>query len=91
MRFPIILDDPNDFGAALFRLYKKMAPGQVRMYCYPVGVAKSKNKAYKMMNKVGDEELFFLLSVRLALIKFARSCKKEEEFWDCLLRSDHTA
>ena len=53
LRFPIILDDPNDFGAALLRLYNKMSPGQVRMYCYPVV-----NKANKM-RKVGEKDLHF--------------------------------
>jgi hypothetical protein len=55
LRFPIIHDDPNDFGAAVYRLYKKMSPGQIRMYCYPVT---DKMKANKRI-KLGEKDIFF--------------------------------
>ena len=33
LRFPIVPEDPADFGASLERYVRKMAPGQLRMYC----------------------------------------------------------
>ncbi len=35
MRFPIVENDPDNFGGALDRLFEKLSPGQVRMYCKP--------------------------------------------------------
>ena len=34
-RFPIIHNDPKNFGGALLRLMEKLSPGQERMYCMP--------------------------------------------------------
>ena len=35
LRFPIVPEDPSNFGGSLARLIKKMAPGQTRVYCKP--------------------------------------------------------
>ena len=62
LRFPIIQDDPNDFGSTVLRLYHKMSPGQIRMYCYPV--TEGTTNSNKRM-KVGEKDNFFTASVLL--------------------------
>ena len=39
MRFPIVENDPDNFGASLARLVNKMSPGQERVYCKPASAS----------------------------------------------------
>ena len=64
-RFPIDDHCDSNFGAALWRLKEKMAPGQTRMYCYPIVLTGAKREdrhfddipIYNLNKPIGENKL----------------------------------